>query len=73
MLAPVAWMLSGLLALLIAALGFIAIRSSGQSSAGAIEASLWPSIWQGIQLVWAIAIVSLLLAFSLYLANRGAA
>ena len=62
---PFAWMLCGLLALLIGMLGFTSIRSVGK--AGAAEAG----VWQSAQLLWAITIIALLLAFSLYLGTRG--
>jgi len=62
---PFAWMLSGLLALLVATLGFTAVRTGGK--AGAAEAS----VWQSAQLLWAITIVALLLAFALYLETMG--
>ena len=54
---PVAWMLAGLLALLVAMLGFTAIRSGAK--AGATEVG----VWQSAQLRWAITIIALLLAF----------
>ena len=60
---PVIWMLAGLLALLVAVLGIVTIRSD----AGAASTIGVASIWKGLQLVWAIAIIALLLGFALYL------
>ena len=60
-----AWMLSGLLALLVALLGFTATR--GAEKSGVVEVS----VWQSAQLLWAIAIIALLLAFALYLEVSG--
>lgn len=58
--APLIWMLSGLLGVLIAALGFNSVRSTGKTGAAPV------SVWQSAQLIWGITILALLLALALF-------
>lgn len=76
MVLPVIWMLTGLLALLVALLGIVLVRGDDEKSGkigfgisvfDMIEGATGRRISKTTRLLWAIAIIALLLGFALYL------